>query len=184
MALRYEEADKDAVRLMEEVRAKHFPGMERARIKLLYDLRRRKAVNGLVLGAIRKPNDLVRFFSRKDASAVQDYDYVITVDKVAWMAASELERIRLIRHELRHTDYDIEAKDPFRLIKHDVNDFRAEIKLNEDDPEWANRVAARAVEIYAQQAEDQHEHPKQGTIPGADVQPKTDRKRRSAEKAL
>jgi hypothetical protein len=169
MALRYEEADKDAVRLMEDVRAKHFASIARARIKLLYDLKRRKSVNGLTLGQIRKPNDLLRFFSRKDAAAVQGYDYVITIDKVAWGAISDTDRVRIIRHELRHTDYDIEAKDPYRLVKHDVNDFRAEIELNKDDPEWGTRVAALAVEIYAQQAD--NEKPpaaNQGVIPGAE----------------
>jgi hypothetical protein len=175
MALRYELADDDAVKLVDEIRAEHFPDISKAVIKVLFDLRKRKKGSGLVLGRIVKPSDLIRFFTAGNAAAIEGCDYVICLDKVVWDASGESDRVRLIRHELRHAYYDTDAKNPsFRIVPHDVQDFRAEITLNEDDPLWAERVGQLAAQVYAQRKDDRPKtHKKQGRIPGTDGKSKS-----------
>jgi hypothetical protein len=93
---------------------------------------------------------------------------------------SERDRERILRHELRHTYFDIDTEDnPYRLVDHDITDFYAEIELNKDDPRWGQRCAALTADIYEQMKEAAKDnrkrkkkaarqydiHPRQMTIP-------------------
>jgi len=54
----------------------------------------------------------------------------------------DIDRSRVIRHELRHTSVDDEAKkNPYKVRTHTIEDFYSEVDLNADDPRWRARVA-------------------------------------------
>ena len=54
-------------------------------------------------------------------------------------------------HELRHIFITEDGK--LKLIPHDVSDFRAEQKLNQDDPDWQYKLATLVNDIYEQEKE-------------------------------
>lgn len=155
MGLRYEEVTDDALRLLDEVQAKHFPELRNAKIIMLFDLKKRTSGGHIVLGRIMKTNDLLRHLTKNEAVAVEGYDYIVTLDKQGWDAIGQEDKIRVLRHELRHTYYDIESEDnPYRLIDHSITDFYEEVDLNKDDPRWRERVATVVGDIYEQIKED------------------------------
>ncbi len=155
MGLRYEEVTDDALRLLDEVQTKHFPELRNAKIIMLFDLKKRTSGGRIVLGRIMKTNDLLRHLTKNEAVAVEGYDYIITLDRQSWDAIGQEDKIRVLRHELRHTYYDIESEDnPYRLIDHSITDFYEEVDLNKDDPRWRERVATVVADIYEQIKED------------------------------
>jgi hypothetical protein len=155
MGLRYEEVTDDALRLLDEVQTKHFPELKNAKIIMLFDLKKRTSGGRIVLGRIMKTNDLLRHLTKNEAVAVEGYDYIITLDRQGWDAIGQEDRIRVLRHELRHTYYDIESEDnPYRLVDHSITDFYEEVDLNKDDPRWRERVATVVADIYEQIKED------------------------------
>jgi len=154
MGLRYEEVTEEATKLLNEVEAKHFPDLRNAKIIMLFDLKKRTSGGRVVLGRIMKTNDLLRHLTRNEAVAVEGYDYIVTLDKQGWDAIGKEDRVRLLRHELRHTFYDSESEaNPYRLIDHSITDFYEEVELNKDDPRWRERVATVVADIYEQQKE-------------------------------
>ncbi len=155
MGLRYDEVTDDVIRTFNEVQAKYFPELKNAKIIILFDLKKRTSGGRVVLGRIMKTNDLLRHLTKDDAIAIDGVDYIITLDKQGWDAIGNEDRVRVLRHELRHTYYDIESEDnPYKLIDHSITDFYEEVDLNKDDPRWRERVATVVSDIYEQQKED------------------------------
>ena len=112
----------------------------------------------IVLGHIMKTNDLIRHLTKEDASSAEGYDYIITIDKKGWEALDDKDRVRLLRHELRHTYFDIDAEEnPYKLIDHSISDFYEEVELNKDDPKWRQRAATMVADIYEQEKEEARE---------------------------
>jgi hypothetical protein len=102
-----------------------------------------------------KANDLTRFLTIDESGSTEGFDYFIFIDKKVFEIMSDIDKVRLIRHELRHTLVDVEnEKDPFKLRPHEVEDFFEEIDLNASDPRWAERVATMAEALYDQEKED------------------------------
>lgn len=158
MGLRYEEVTEEAGKLLDEVQAQHFPELKNAKIIMLFDLKKRTSGGRVVLGRIMKTNDLLRHLTRDEAVAMEGYDYIVTIDKQGWDAIGREDRIRVLRHELRHTFYDIESENnPYRLVDHSITDFYEEVELNKDDPKWRERVATVVADIYEQQKEEMKE---------------------------
>jgi hypothetical protein len=158
MGLRYEEVTEDASKLLDEVQVKHFPELKNAKIILLFDLKKRTSGGRVVLGRIMKTNDLLRHLTKNDGVAVEGCDYIISLDKQGWDAIGNEDRIRVLRHELRHTFYDIESENnPYKLIDHSITDFYEEVELNKDDPKWRERVATLVADIYEQQKDEMKE---------------------------
>ncbi len=173
--IRYEAASQEAIDLLNEVQDRHFPELKNAKIALLFDLKKRSSNNRLVLGRIVKPNDLVRHFTKDDAVNVDGFDYIVILDKVGWDVTGHDDRVRVIRHELRHTFYDIEAEENcYKLIDHSITDFYEEVELNKDDPRWKERLAMLISDIYEQKKDEgkgkkrkrgySDIHPRQGRI--------------------
>ncbi len=158
MAIRYEEATDEVRRMLNKVLADHFGELKNAKIIALFDLKKRMAGGHLVLSRIMKTNDLLRHLTKEDASCTEGYDYIITIDKKAWESVNDKDKARLLRHELRHTYFDIDAEEnPYRLIDHSITDFYEEIELNKDDPKWRQRAATMVMDIYEQQKEEAKE---------------------------
>jgi hypothetical protein len=158
MAIRYEEATDEVRRLLNNVLADHFGELKNAKIIALFDIKKRMAGGHLVLSRIMKTNDLLRHLTKEDASSTEGYDYIITIDKKTWETVNDKDRVRLLRHELRHTYFDIDAEEnPYKLIDHSITDFYEEIEFNKDDPKWRQRAATVVMDIYEQQKEEAKE---------------------------
>lgn len=154
MGLRYEEVSEKVMDMLRELRAKYFPELRNAKIKALFDLKKRKSGGRLVLARILKTNDLIRHLTKDEVEAIEGYDYIITLDKLCWDNIDEADRTRILRHELRHAFFDIESEnDPYKLVTHSISDFYEEVELNKDDPRWRERVGMLVEDIYAQEKE-------------------------------
>lgn len=162
--MRFEDTDSSVTKVLDEVRGTWFKELKEAKIKCVFDTKIRKSKGKVVLACIRKTNDLLRHLTAEEAHDELGYDYIIAIDKVVWEAIGPEDRIRLIRHEMRHTFLveDEETKDPYKIAPHDIEDFIAEVQLNQDDPGWASRVVALAENIYAQMKEQEQEAKKAG----------------------
>jgi hypothetical protein len=155
MGIRYEEVTEEVRKMVGEVESKYFPELKNAKIITLFDLKKRMSGGRVVLGRIMRTNDLLRHLTKDEASAVEGYDYIVTLDKQGWNAIGDADRVRLLRHELRHTYFDIDSEsNPYKLIDHSISDFYEEVELNKDDPRWRERVAAVVADIYEQEKED------------------------------
>ena len=146
---RFEDASDLLKALLTDVRADFFPELRSAQICCLFDLKKRTKGGRMVLAQVRKTNDLLRTLTADDRIE-EGFDYIITVDKVAWDNITRDDRVRILRHELRHCYVDLDAKSPYKIAEHDFSDFHEEVSLNNDDPTWCSRVADLTETIYEQ----------------------------------
>lgn len=158
MGLRYEEVTDEVLDMLRNVRATHFPELRNAKIKVLYDVKRRRSGGRITLGRIMKTNDLLRHLTIDQVDSTEGFDYIVTLDKTCWEAVGDDDRIRIIRHELRHAYFDIDSEEnPYKLVDHSILDFYEEVETNKDDPRWSERVSALTEAIYEQQKEEKNE---------------------------
>jgi hypothetical protein len=158
MGLRYEEATPMVLDMLKELKAKDFSELKNAKIKVLFDLKKRKSGGQIILGKIMKTNDLIRLLTKDEVEVIEGYDYIITLDKKCWDNIPDDDRVRILRHELRHTHFDIESEnDPYKLVSHSISDFYEEVEANQKDPRWRERVGTLAEDIYEQEKEAQAE---------------------------
>lgn len=155
--VRFEDVSSEVTNLANEIQNEFFPELRNVNIKYLFDLKKRMSNGKLVLGRCQKTNDLLKYFSIDEAPGNEGYDYIIYLDKCAWDNIERNDKIRLLRHEIRHINIDDEAKNPFKIVDHDVTDFYEEIELNSDDPRWASRVVNLADQIYEQRRDQEDE---------------------------
>ena len=157
MNIRYIEASEKAKETLEAVRKTYFPLLENAVIKILFDTKRRVKGNRMVLGSIRKANDLIRRLT--DTLAEEGCDYILFLDQIVFENISDKDKIRLVRHELRHCKVvGTPEKPKYKLIPHDIEDFVIEIELNKDDIDWAKKASETASLIYEQLEESKKEN--------------------------
>ncbi len=158
MGLRYEEVSDDVLELLRTVRAAHFPELRNAKIEVLFDLKKRTSGGRIVLGRIMKTNDLLRHLTIDKAEAMEGFDYIITLDKVCWEVIGNDDRMKILRHELRHAHFDIDSEDnPYKMVDHSILDFYEELEANKDDPRWRERVGTLTEDIYEQKKEERNE---------------------------
>ena len=143
---RFDHAPEDVVRFVEQVRAEKFDEHLRpGTILVLFDEKRRKHDGRIVFGRVQKTNDLTALLTAND-DFPDGADFILYLDKAVWMRLDDLDRARIVRHELRHCAYS-ETDRPITL-PHEIEDFYAEVSLNSDDPEWKRRLADVAAEAY------------------------------------
>lgn len=147
---RYIDCDESLVEVFLDVLQERFPVYQNFSFKLVFDTKRRISAGKIVLANIETTSDKIKYFSR-DNIAVNGYDYIVIVDKKAWELASLVDKKRIISHELRHVFID--EKGTPKIIGHEIEDFYAELKLNEDDPEWARKLSTIVNDIYDQEKE-------------------------------
>jgi hypothetical protein len=153
MALRYEDVTDTVMEMFRRVKSQYFPELKNAKIKVLFDLKKRKSGGQVVIGRIVKANDLIRHLT-KNGNAEEGYDFIITLDKRCWDHITDEDRVKILRHEMRHTSYDLESEDnPYKLVDHSILDFYEEVEMNQSDPRWRERVAILTEDIYEQEKE-------------------------------
>ena len=153
MALRYEDVTDTVMEMFRRVKSQYFPELKNAKIKVLFDLKKRKSGGQVVIGRIVKANDLIRHLT-KNGNAEEGYDFIITLDKKCWDHITDEDRMKILRHEMRHTSYDLESEDnPYKLVDHSILDFYEEVEMNQGDPRWRERVAILTEDNYEQEKE-------------------------------
>jgi hypothetical protein len=141
---------KDALKICIET---YFPELGGAGIMLIFDTKKRVSKGRTILAQIRKANDVEKFLTLDDATFEDGPDYIIFIDKFAWELGTPADRMRLMRHELRHTHVENDAAKPFKLRGHTVEDFYEEIALNNDMPRWAEDLGLRVMAAYGDNVE-------------------------------
>ncbi len=145
---RYEDSDDNLTEVFLNVLEEHFPQLQFLNFKLIYDTKRRVSKGRLVLASIETASPKIKYLS-KDNIAVDGYDLLLIVDQKAWEVASVDQRVRLIRHELRHVEID--ETGTVKVVGHEIEDFYIEVKLNQDDPEWRMKLATLTRDMYEQE---------------------------------
>lgn len=146
---RYEDPLPEVLDLVDHVQREWFPYLVNAKIKVLFDTKKRSSKGHFVLGRIQRCSTVLRHLTRDEARSADGFDYILYLDKAVFDAVDQSDRIRIIRHELRHCFYDLDSKtNPYQLVGHDIEDFYDEMDLNKDDPRWRERIASVAASIY------------------------------------
>jgi len=151
--IRYEDVTEDVVDLAREVLAEFFPELRNVKIKYLFDLKKRMSNGKVTFARCQRTNDILKYFTIDESGNEEGYNYIIYLDKLLWDNIERADRIRLVRHEMRHIFIDPDAKNPYKLVPHDIEDFAAEIELNIDDVRWGQRLAQLETDLYDQQAD-------------------------------
>lgn len=142
---RFEEASEHAYVLIRKCIRDSFLELEDAKILVLMDTKERQLGGKITLGRILKTNDLTRHLTIDESGSDQGYDYIIFLDKLMWDNTEDVDRLRIISHELSHT---VVEDDKYRLRIHTIEDFFSEVKRNEKDPRWRERVGMMLVAKY------------------------------------
>ena len=151
--MKYEDVPEAVYEMYEKLKNNYFPQLANAKILLLITKKKMMKRGNIVLGKIVKPSDLVKYLSRNEAPE-DGYDYIILLDSRLIRHCEESDIERVLRHELRHTFFDSESKNPYKMIDHDFSDFYDEVELNKDDPSWAKRVSQTVSLIYHQEKDE------------------------------
>ena len=147
---RYIDCDETFVEMFLQVLEERFPMYGNLKFKLIFDLKKKVNKGKICLGDITLASDKIKYFT-KDNVALDGYDYVIILDRKAWELASKEDKKRIISHELRHVFVDDNGK--LKILPHDISDFVAEQKLNQDAPDWGLKLATLVNDIYEQEKE-------------------------------
>ena len=145
---RYEDSDDNLVEVFLEVMEEHFPQLQFLKFKLIYDLKQRVSKGKMVMASVETASPKIKYLS-KDKIAIEGYDLLIIVDQKAWEVASAAQRVKVMRHELRHVQID--EKGGVTVVGHEIEDFHIEVKLNQDDPEWRMKLATLTRDMYEQE---------------------------------
>jgi len=148
---RFEDAPEQVSDFVESVMLEHFPHVQGALIKVMFDLKKRKSGGKYVLARIKKTNDELKAFAMTEEGV--PYDYVMFLDKLTWENISVEDREKLTFHELCHCLIDLEGSDQFKIQDHEIQTFYAEIEFTKDDPRWGERVATVCASVYDPEAE-------------------------------
>ena len=146
---RYYEADQSVYEIMDKIIYDRFPNLKPASIKILMDSKVKidKLQGRMTFASVKLANEVERFLS-KDGHNIEGTDYLIFINDLVWELASEKDKNRLVSHELRHCFMD--EKGNYKIIRHDIEDFHAEIELNKDDPMWAQALSTIAMAKHEQ----------------------------------
>jgi len=142
----FRKADSTVYSVFLDMIEKTFPELTGYSFGLLYREKIKKSKGGVILAEVCRPGKLLSYFAKNDAG--KPFDFLIVVDEMAWVCAREKDRIRIMRHELRHIH--ISDKGAIMLRGHDFQDFYVEVDLNADDPSWCQKLVEVTLAGYDQ----------------------------------
>jgi len=151
---RFNEADQSVYEMMEELMIDRMPNLRGIHIKILMDSKVKidKLRGAMVFASIKTTNDVEQFLT-KDGHHIGGFDYIMFIHELPWELADEKSKRRIISHELRHCFID--DKGNCKTVKHDIEDFYAEVELNKDDPAWGQALGTIAMAKYEQMKEEE-----------------------------
>ena len=147
---RYYDAEPEVYNLMDEIVHERFGNtLSAASIKILMDSKVKidKLTNRMTFASIKGANEVEKFLT-KDGHNIEGIDYLIFISDLVWELANEKDKKRILSHELRHAFLD--EKGNYKIVRHDIEDFYAEVQLNEDDPMWGQALSTIAVAKHEQ----------------------------------
>jgi len=150
--MRYEPVTSDVKETVRNLINTTFPELGSAKILCVFDTQKRESKGRLILADIKKAGEFEKFLTMDEADN-EGYDYIMRIDLKAWSLGTNEDRTRLIRHELRHTLVDNDATKPWKLRGHSIEDFYSEIRLNEDNPRWAEDLSMKVISSYEMEKE-------------------------------
>lgn len=151
---KFEEVTSDVVKMMDEIIKNDFPTIVNARIKPLFTLTKKSSKGQLIVGQMVKATPILNYLTSSNNSGDDGYNYIMFLDEKVFQALDIQDKRRIIRHELNHINIDLDAKDPYKICNHDLEDFYKEMEYNKDDMRWKERVAAIAESIYAKEGDE------------------------------
>jgi len=143
-----------------------YPNLSGFSFGLLFRTKLKRSRGNTVLAEICLPSKLMSYFA-KDASG-NPYDYLMIIDEMAWACGHDSDRVRLMRHELRHVFID--DKGTPKLIGHDFADFHKEVELNQDSPMWAANLSEVVLAGY-NSLKDGGKDPRSNRIDSDEIKP-------------
>jgi len=149
-AHRYEDVTPDVVELVNVVLEEHFDELIGAKIKPIFDTKKRTHGGRVVLGRMQKCNELVKFLTNDQAISPEGFDFFLYLDKNIYQAMHEEQRKELVFHELCHCGVDFDRSDPYYVVPHDVETFYKEIEFHADDPRWYEKLSVIAEAVYVE----------------------------------
>jgi hypothetical protein len=150
---RYQPVSDEVYEVLQEIRNNVFPELGNAKIMCVFDTKKKERSGKLVLADIKKCGEFEKYLTSDNDTDYEGFDYIIRINQKAWELASPENKTRLIRHELRHTIVDNDAKKPYKLRGHSIEDFYSEVELNRDDPRWAESLTMQVVSAYEMEKE-------------------------------
>lgn len=147
---RYYDAEPEVYNLMGEIIHERFGNtLSAANIKILMNSKPKvdKLTNRMTFASIKGANEVEKFLSA-DGHNLEGIDYIMFISDLVWELANDNDKKRILSHELRHTFVD--EKGYFKIIRHDIEDFYAEVQLNKDDPMWGQALSTIAMAKFDQ----------------------------------
>jgi len=150
---RFTDVDPDTKKMINEIISKDFSHLTQAKIKMVFDQKKRKSGGRYQLGKMQKSNDLIRYLTSHEALDPEGFDYLMFIDENVFEVLEQMDKVRLIRHLLQYADIDFEAEKPYKIRKEEVITWYDELEYNKDDPKWFERLEVIAESIYNQDEE-------------------------------
>jgi len=141
---KFEEVDQGTQNMLDDLIKNDFPTLLSARIKVLFNTNARKSKGEIIFGQMAKATPILNYLTGGD----RGYNYIMFLDGNVFPAIDTEDQKRLIRHELNHIYIDLDAKDPYKVVGHEIKDFHKEIEYNKEDPRWLERVSEIASQVY------------------------------------
>ena len=151
---RFTDVDPDTKKMINEVISKDFSHLAQAKIKMIFDQKKRKSGGRYQLGKMQKTNDLIRYLTAREVGEAEGFDYLMYIDENVFEVLDQSDKIRLVRHLLQYADIDYEAELPFKIRKEEVITWYDELEFNKDDPKWFERLEVIAESIYNQEPDE------------------------------
>jgi len=152
--IRFTDVDTDTKKMINEIISKDFSHLTQAKIKMIFDQKKRKTGGRYQLGKMQKSNDLIRYLTSREALDPEGFDYLMFIDENVFEALEQMDKVRLVRHLLQYADIDFEAEKPYKIRKEEVITWYDELEYNKDDPKWFERLEVIAESIYNQENEE------------------------------
>ena len=148
---RFEDADQFTIDMVYQVINDNmeFNNLVDAKIKVLFDQKKKMSGGRYVLGRIQKANDLIRTLTANPNDDLADgYDYILYLDLAVWDSIDDTDKKRIIFHELNHCDVNFDKPNPYGIKDHEINGFYSELEYNKDDTRWLERLSTVAESLY------------------------------------
>jgi len=144
---KFEDVPENVEQMMDDIIKDSFPTLLNAKIKMLFLMNKKTSGGHMVLGTMNKATPRENYLTSTDTGD-DGVNYIMMLDGNVFPSLDVEDQKRLIRHELNHAYIDLEAKDPYKVIGHEIEDFFKEVEYNKDEPRWKDRVFSIADQIY------------------------------------
>ena len=144
---KFEDVPENVEQMMNDIIKDSFPTLLNAKIKMLFLMNKKTSGGHMVLGTMNKATPRENYLTSSDTGD-DGVNYIMMLDGNVFHSLDVEDQKRLIRHELNHAHIDLEAKDPYKVVGHEIEDFFKEVEYNKDEPRWKDRVFDIAEQIY------------------------------------